>query len=76
MRDRDLTSHDVAMLGSTMELMDQEWAPCRYNCPVHADVRTYLELAARGHFKESVDVIRKHLPFAAVCGRPDGRKRS
>lgn len=69
MRDRDLTSHDVAMRGSTMEPMDQELPPCRYNCPVDADVRTYLELAARGHFKESVDVIRKHLPFAAVCGR-------
>ncbi len=69
MRDHDYTSNEIAAMSTPLELMDAEWAPCRYNCPVHADVRTYIELAARGHFKESADVVRKHLPFAAVCGR-------
>ena len=69
MRDHDFTSNEIAAMGSPLELMDTEWAPCRFNCPVHADVRTYIELAARGHFQESADVVRKHLPFAAVCGR-------
>jgi NADPH-dependent glutamate synthase beta subunit-like oxidoreductase/coenzyme F420-reducing hydrogenase delta subunit/Fe-S-cluster-containing hydrogenase component 2 len=69
MRDHDFTSNEIAALGSPLELMDTEWAPCRFNCPVHADVRTYIELAARGYFRESADVVREQLPFAAVCGR-------
>ncbi|MHC4983353.1 MAG: FAD-dependent oxidoreductase [Planctomycetota bacterium] len=69
MRDVDLRSADVAGLSSTCELMEREWAPCRYNCPVHADVRAYVELVARGYFKAAIDVIRERLPFASVCGR-------
>jgi len=69
MRDRDLTSDDVAGLGSATELMDREWAPCRYHCPVHADVRAYIELAAMGRWQAAIDVIRECLPFASVCGR-------
>jgi NADPH-dependent glutamate synthase beta subunit-like oxidoreductase/coenzyme F420-reducing hydrogenase delta subunit len=49
--------------------MNREWAPCRYNCPVHADVRAYIELAARGQWQAAIDVIRERLPFASVCGR-------
>ena len=69
MRDCDLTSRDVADLSSTTELMEREWAPCRYNCPVHADIRKYVELIGQGRWQESIDVIRRRLPFAAVCGR-------
>ncbi|MHC4561612.1 MAG: FAD-dependent oxidoreductase [Planctomycetota bacterium] len=69
MRDRDLTSGEVAQLKSTRDLMEQEWAPCRYNCPVHADVRGYIELAARGQFEAAADLVRDCLPFASVCGR-------
>ncbi|MEN6665771.1 MAG: FAD-dependent oxidoreductase [Phycisphaerae bacterium] len=68
MRDGDLTSADVAALPAS-ELMRREWAPCRYNCPVHADVRAYIELAAMGRWHEAIDVIREALPFASVCGR-------
>ena len=64
-----LTSKDVARLSSTAELMDLLWAPCRYGCPVHADVRLYLECIAQGRFLDAIDVIRRHLPFAGVCGR-------
>ena len=69
MIDRDLTSADVAELASPRELMEAEWAPCRYNCPVHADVRGYIELAARGQFAAAADLVRECLPFASVCGR-------
>ncbi len=69
MAQSELTSRDVRKLSDTRELMEREWAPCRYNCPVHADVRAYVELAARGHFREAIDVIRERLPFASVCGR-------
>ena len=69
MPDIDLTTGDLGQLASTCELMDREWAPCRYNCPVHADVRAYIELAARGQWQAAIDVIRERLPFASVCGR-------
>ena len=69
MQDGDLTSGDVAKLSTTAELMEKEWAPCRYNCPVHADVRAYVELIALGQWQAAIDVIRARLPFTSVCGR-------
>jgi NADPH-dependent glutamate synthase beta subunit-like oxidoreductase/coenzyme F420-reducing hydrogenase delta subunit len=69
MPDADLTSQDVAKLSAPTDLMGREWAPCRWNCPVHADVRTYIEKAAAGEFQSAIDVIRENLPFACVCGR-------
>ncbi|MHC4715759.1 MAG: FAD-dependent oxidoreductase [Planctomycetota bacterium] len=69
MRDADLTSKDLDKLGQVTELMDREWAPCRYNCPAHADVRGYIEAAAEGRLRDAIDIIRANLPFAAVCGR-------
>ena len=69
MLDGDLTSKDVAELESPCELMEREWSPCRHACPVHADVRGYVELIARGKWAEAIDLIRAALPFAAICGR-------
>ncbi len=69
MLDVDLTSRDLAKLAGTTELMEREWAPCRDACPVHADVRRYLEYIAQGQWREAIDVIREKLPYAAVCGR-------
>ena len=69
MLDTDLKLADVRRLGSTSQLMQREWAPCRYNCPVHADVRLYLEHIAQGRYGQAIDVIRDALPLAAVCGR-------
>ena len=69
MRDASLTSTDLRSQGDAQALMESEWAPCRFNCPVHADVRLYLEHAAQGRFRDAIDVIREALPLAAVCGR-------
>ncbi|MBN1942686.1 MAG: FAD-dependent oxidoreductase [Phycisphaerae bacterium] len=69
MIDGDLTTRDLARLKSTAELMAREWAPCRNGCPVHADVRAYLQCIAEGDWRAAIDVIREQLPFAAVCGR-------
>ncbi len=69
MQDKDLTTADVSKLAGTFDLMNSQWAPCRYNCPVHADVRLYIEHAAQGRFGPAIDVIREALPLAAVCGR-------
>jgi NADPH-dependent glutamate synthase beta subunit-like oxidoreductase/coenzyme F420-reducing hydrogenase delta subunit/Pyruvate/2-oxoacid:ferredoxin oxidoreductase delta subunit len=65
----DLTSKDIAALERITDLMERQWAPCRYACPAHADVRSYLEAAAEGDLRRSIDIIRENLPFAAVCGR-------
>jgi len=69
MLDGDLTSKEVSQLGCATELMEREWSPCRHACPVHADVRGYVELIARGRWADAIDLIRSALPFAAVCGR-------
>lgn len=69
MRDADLTSAELARLTSTTDLLDREWAPCQNACPVHADVRAYLEAAAAGDFVRSIDIIRQKLPYASICGR-------
>jgi len=69
MRDADLRSEDISTLTSVTELMEREWSPCRYHCPVHADVRGYIEAAAEGRWRDAIDIIRRNLPMAAVCGR-------
>ncbi len=69
MLDVDLTSKDVEKLNRVTDLMEREWAPCRYNCPAHADVRSYIEAAAQGRLRDAADIIRENLYFAAVCGR-------
>jgi NADPH-dependent glutamate synthase beta subunit-like oxidoreductase/ferredoxin/coenzyme F420-reducing hydrogenase delta subunit len=66
---RDITTKDLSKLASPKQLMELEWAPCRHNCPVHADVRSYLERAAAGDFLGAIDTIREKLPFAGICGR-------
>ena len=67
MKGRTLTSQEYAGLAG--RLGEVEWPPCRAACPVHADVRGYLELIARGRFREALDLIREVLPFPGVCGR-------
>jgi len=69
MEGRKLTSEEFAKLKSYRALLDLEWAPCRAACPVHADVRGYIELIARGRYREALDLIREALPFPSVCGR-------
>ena len=69
MQHADLKSTDLARLSATTELMERQWAPCRHACPVHADVRAYLEAIAQGQWRDAIDIIRANLPFASVCGR-------
>jgi NADPH-dependent glutamate synthase beta subunit-like oxidoreductase/coenzyme F420-reducing hydrogenase delta subunit/ferredoxin len=69
MQSMNLTSEELRRLASPAELLDRQWAPCRYNCPVHANVRLYLEHASQGRFRQAIDVIRDSLPLAAICGR-------
>lgn len=67
-RNNKLTSTQYEQTGYEA-LAQREWSPCRAACPVHADVRGYVELIARGRFAEALDLIREVLPFPSVCGR-------
>lgn len=43
--------------------------PCRSACPALVNVQAYVSLIQRGKFKEAVEIIRKDMPFPAICGR-------
>jgi heterodisulfide reductase subunit A len=43
--------------------------PCRAACPAHVNVQGYVSLIQKGKFKKAVELIRKDMPFPAICGR-------
>ncbi len=43
--------------------------PCRTACPAGINIQAYIALASKGRFKEALEIIRKYIPFPAVCGR-------
>jgi NADPH-dependent glutamate synthase beta subunit-like oxidoreductase/coenzyme F420-reducing hydrogenase delta subunit/NAD-dependent dihydropyrimidine dehydrogenase PreA subunit len=48
--------------------------PCKVGCPLHQDIREYVDLVAQGRILEALQVIRDGNPFpsicAYVCGHP------
>lgn len=49
--------------------IDSGTAPCITNCPAHIPVQGYVKLASQGRYTEALELIKKHNPFPAVCGR-------
>lgn len=47
----------------------KKFPPCRGACPAHVNVQAYVCLIQMGKFREAVEVIRRDLPFPAICGR-------
>ena len=43
--------------------------PCRVACPADVNIQAYVSLISHGRFKEALEVIRRSIPFPAVCGR-------
>ncbi len=43
--------------------------PCNAACPARVNVQGYISLIQRGKFKEAVELIRRDMPFPAICGR-------
>ncbi len=43
--------------------------PCRAACPAGVNAQGYTALISQGKFAEALDVVRRTIPFAAVCGR-------
>ncbi len=44
-------------------------APCRVACPAGVNAQGYTSLISKGKFKEALEVMRRTMPFAGVCGR-------
>jgi len=43
--------------------------PCQGACPAGLDIRTYIDLAARGQYNAALDVILEKIPFPGTIGR-------
>ncbi|MCX7806035.1 MAG: FAD-dependent oxidoreductase, partial [Planctomycetota bacterium] len=69
MQGKKIVAREYAELADRRALLEMEWPPCRAGCPVHADVRGYVELIARGRYRDALALIMEVLPFPSVCGR-------
>ena len=49
--------------------LDSGTAPCITKCPAHIPVQGYVKLASQGKYMEALELIKKHNPLPAVCGR-------
>jgi formate dehydrogenase major subunit len=43
--------------------------PCTLTCPAQGDVQAYVNLAAAGKYRESLDVLHEHVTLPACIGR-------
>jgi len=43
--------------------------PCRATCPAGVNAMGYVALIGQEKYKEALDVLRRTMPFAGVCGR-------
>jgi formate dehydrogenase beta subunit len=41
--------------------------PCQAACPLHMDIREYVDLVAQGRIMEALEVIRQSNPFPSIC---------
>jgi NADPH-dependent glutamate synthase beta subunit-like oxidoreductase/Pyruvate/2-oxoacid:ferredoxin oxidoreductase delta subunit len=57
------------MMQATTTNVKRTLPPCRVACPARVNVQAYVALLQRGKFKEAVEIIRKDMPFPAICGR-------
>ncbi|SMB98087.1 NADPH-dependent glutamate synthase beta chain [Thermanaeromonas toyohensis ToBE] len=43
--------------------------PCRSTCPAGTNAQGYVALISQGKFAEALEVVRRRMPFAGICGR-------
>jgi len=41
--------------------------PCQAACPLHMDIREYVDLVAQGRIMEALQIIRNGNPFPSIC---------
>ncbi len=56
------------------DVMPEGTAPCKAACPAHVPVQGYIKLASQGRYVEALELIKKEIPFPAVCGRICNKK--
>ena len=56
------------------DVMPEGTAPCKAACPANVPVQGYIRLAAEGRYDEALELIKKEIPFPAVCGRICNKK--
>ena len=44
-------------------------SPCSATCPAGVNAHGYVALISQGKYKEAMEVLRRTMPFAGVCGR-------
>jgi len=44
-------------------------SPCSATCPAGVNAHGYVALISQGKFTEALEVLRRTMPFAGVCGR-------
>lgn len=47
----------------------QDISPCTFNCPGGNDVQGYVTLAAKGKYRQALELIKETSPFPSICGR-------
>jgi NADPH-dependent glutamate synthase beta subunit-like oxidoreductase len=44
-------------------------APCKAACPAHISIPGFIHSISQGRFKEGLQLIKREMPFPAICGR-------
>ncbi|MFC1939827.1 FAD-dependent oxidoreductase [Chloroflexota bacterium] len=44
-------------------------SPCSATCPAGVNAHGYVALISQGKFKEALELLRRTMPFAGICGR-------
>ena len=57
------------MVATTHDFRTKRLPPCQAACPASVNVQGYIALLQQGKFKEAVELVRKSIPFPAICGR-------
>ncbi len=49
----------------------EQWGtgPCKANCPAHISIQGFVAAIAQGKYAEGLRLIKKEMPFPAICGR-------
>lgn len=63
-KQRDLTNRTIKKSPIDHSLIP----PCQAACPLHMDIREYVDLVAQGRIMEALQVIRNGNPFPSICG--------
>ncbi|MFC1958065.1 FAD-dependent oxidoreductase [Chloroflexota bacterium] len=59
---------DKAKKNRTDRYLDHSLTPpCQVACPLHMDIREYVDLVAQGKTMEALQVIRSGNPFPSIC---------